>query len=533
MRMSATVLASVQPLPVSALEELLGAENVIADPKELVFYSTDVYRRADVDAVLVVRPQTVEQLSAAVKLCTERGFAVVPRGGGLSYTAGFLPTQAGSVIVDMLGLDRIVEVNETDMYVTVECGANWKSLYDKLKPLGLRTPYFGPMSGYASTVGGALSQGSIFLGSTQYGTTADSVLGLEVVIADGSIVTTGSAGGQYASNPFFRNYGPDITGLFLQDAGALGFKARATLRLLKTPDYSGVVSFTFSHHADLLSAMSEISRRGLAAECFGADPYIWAMRLWDDDLKRDVARVIGVATSGRTVMGGVKDAVRMAMKGRQALKDVEFAMNVAVDGKCEAEVDFALAEIRKIGSVKGREIEPTVPRAVRGTPFLPPDDLLGPKGHRWAPSHGIAPHSRIQAVTDGLYAFFDARAALLERHGIEWGYVTFAISTNAILIEPMLYWPGARELYHERMISPGQLAKLPNMPPDPDAAAAMRQLRSELTRFWMEQGCAHLQIGKTYRYLESRQPAVRSLIEQIKAAVDPRGLVNPGSLGLA
>jgi hypothetical protein len=279
--------------------------------------------------------------------------------------------------------------------------------------------------------------------------------------------------------------------------------------------------------------MSEISRRGLASECFGADPYIWGMRLWDDNLKRDVTRVIGVATSGRTMMGGMKDAVRMAVKGRQALKDVEFAMNVAVDGKCEAEVEFALAEIRKIGAIKGREIEPTVPRAVRGTPFLPPDDLLGPKGQRWAPSHGISPHSRILAVTDGLYAFFEERADLLERHAIEWGYVTFAISTNAILIEPMLYWPGARELYHERMISSGQLAKLPELPPDPDAAAAIHQLRSDLTRFWMEQGCAHLQIGKTYRYLESRQPATRILLEQIKAVVDPRGLVNPRSLGLA
>jgi FAD/FMN-containing dehydrogenase len=61
----------------------------------------------------------------------------------------------------------------------------------------------------------------------------------------------------------------------------------------------------------------------------------------------------------------------------------------------------------------------------------------------------------------------------------------------------------------------------------------MRTLRLDLTRFWMEQGCVHLQIGKTYRYLESRQPAVRTLLEQIKAAVDPKGLMNPGSLGLA
>jgi FAD/FMN-containing dehydrogenase len=530
--MTTAALTRPNEMPIDELTALLGPANVITDPAELTFYSTDVYRRADIDAALVIRPGSVEELAAAVGLCTSRGAAVIPRGGGLSYTGGFLPTRAGSVIVDMLRLDRIVEINPTDMYVVVECGASWRAVYEALKALGLRTPFFGPMSGYASTVGGALSQGSIFLGSTQYGSTADSVMGLDVVLADGSVVTTGSAGGLTAPSPFFRNYGPDLTGPFLHDAGSFGFKARATLRLLKAPEHSGFVSFTFANHRDLLASMSEISRRGLAAECFGADPYIWGMRLWDSDLGRDMERVVGVIKAGRTLVAGLKDAVRMAVTGRQALQDVEYAMNVAVDGRSDAEVQFALAEIRAIASPVGKEVEATVPRAVRGAPFLPPNDILGPKGQRWAPSHGIAPHSRILAVTDGLHAFFEARAQEMEAHGVEWGYVTFAISTTAILLEPMLYWPGAREAYHERMIAPAHLAKVPRLPPSPETAEFVRRLRSDLTAFWLSQGCAHLQIGKAYRYLEDRQPPVRALLEGIKALVDPEGLVNPGALGL-
>jgi FAD/FMN-containing dehydrogenase len=519
-------------MPIDELTALLGAENVIADPAELAFYSTDVYRRADIDAALVIRPGSVAELAQAVGLCTSRGAAVIPRGGGLSYTGGFLPTRVGSVIVDMLRLDRIVEINATDMYVTVECGATWKSLYEALQPLGLRTPYFGPMSGSMSTIGGALSQGSVFLGSTQFGATGDSVLGVDVVLSDGSILTTGSAAGLKNSGPFFRNYGPDLAGIFLQDAGAFGFKARATLRLLKTPALSGFASFTFVNHEDLLNAMSEIARRGLAAECYGADPYIWGMRLWDSDLSRDVKRLVGVIRSGRNLGAGIKDAVRMAVSGRRALKDVDYAMNIVVDGRTQAEIDFALGEIRAVALAKGAEVEGTVPRAVRATPFLPPNDVLGPKGERWAPSHGIAPHSRAVALADALHAFFDERAAMFERLGIEWGYVAFAISTTAILLEPMLYWPGERELYHERIISPAHLAKLPVGGPSPEAAAAMRQLRSELTQFWLDQGCAHLQIGKTYRYMENLQPAPRALLESVKAHVDPKGLVNPGALGL-
>jgi FAD/FMN-containing dehydrogenase len=82
------------------------------------------------------------------------------------------------------------------------------------------------------------------------------------------------------------------------------------------------------------------------------------------------------------------------------------------------------------------------------------------------------------------------------------------------------------------MIEPAHLAKLPVLPPDEEAAAAMQSLRQELVQFWLDRNCSHLQIGKTYRYLESRQPALRRLLEQIKAAVDPNRLMNPGSLGL-
>jgi FAD/FMN-containing dehydrogenase len=524
---------SALPSLPESLSALLGPAHVITAPGDLAFYSSDVYRRAAHDAAMVLSPGSVEELSAAVGLCTRQGVPVVARGGGLSYTGGFLPVAPGAALIDMRRLDRIVEINETDMYVTVECGATWKSLYEALRPRGLRTPYFGPMSGYASTIGGALSQGSVFLGSTQYGTTAESVLSLAVVLADGSLIQTGSAATANAPNPFFRHYGPDFTGLFLHDAGAFGAKARATLRLLRTPAHSGFVGFTFGSHADLLEAMSEISRRGLAAECFGADPYIWGMRLWDDDLVRDTKRLLGVVKSAPSLLRGLFAGARAALRGRRALSDVTFAMNVSVDGASEAAVAAALAEIREIAGARGREMPGTVPASIRGTPFLAPNDLLGPAGQRWVPSHGIVPHSRARAMVDAYYAFLDQHRGLIDEHGIECGFVCFAISTNAILFEPMFYWPGARQLYHERMIAPAALAKLPALAPNPEADAAMATLRAALLDFWAAQGCAHLQIGKSYKYLETREPALRHLLEQVKTALDPERLVNPETLGLS
>ncbi len=125
------------------------------------------------------------------------------------------------------------------------------------------------------------------------------------------------------------------------------------------------------------------------------------------------------------------------------------------------------------------------------------------------------------------------REKLLRAHGIEWGYLVFAVSLRTTLIEPLFYWPDQRTAYHERMIEPHHLAKLPRFAPDPGATAAVSALREDLIRLFSELGCAHLQIGKACPYLETRQPRAAALLQSLKDAVDPQRLINPGALGLA
>ena len=115
------------------LTELVGAANVLATPEELDFYSSDIFDQR-VLAELVVRPGTPEETAAAVALCTAADRPVIPRGGGLSYTGGYLPVRERSVIFDLARLDRIVEINAEDMYVTVEAGVTWHQLYEALRP---------------------------------------------------------------------------------------------------------------------------------------------------------------------------------------------------------------------------------------------------------------------------------------------------------------------------------------------------------------------------------------------------------------
>ena len=201
------------------LQSLLGVEHVVTDPAECEVYSTDIYRRGET-AMAVVRPGSSADVAQIVQLSAAAGVAVVPRGGGASYTDGYAPAERESILIDTSRMNRILELNERDGYVVVEVGVTWATLNEALAAKGLRTPFFGPFSGLAATVGGSLSQNSVTWGTGVFGVSGETTLCVEVVLGDGRLVRTGSWG---AANgvPFMRSYGPDLTGLFMGDCGVI------------------------------------------------------------------------------------------------------------------------------------------------------------------------------------------------------------------------------------------------------------------------------------------------------------------------
>ena len=247
-----------------SLVSIVGADHVLTDAHSVSLYAQDVHTKG-LPALAIVQPDSTDELAAVVAAVTESGHAVIARGGGMSHTSGYVPKEEGSIVVDMRRMDRILEINAEDMYVTVQCGCTWDALHTALEGTGLRTPFWGTLSGIRATVGGGMSQNSIFWGSARHGTAADSVIGLEVVLADGSVVKTG-AHAQKNGTPFFRHFGPDLTGLFTCDTGAFGFKATATLRLIPECGERLFASFDFADEAAIVKAMSDISRAGIAAE---------------------------------------------------------------------------------------------------------------------------------------------------------------------------------------------------------------------------------------------------------------------------
>lgn len=512
------------------LLDLLGPDGLLTGDVQRALYSQDVFREGEV-AEFVARPATVEQLQDVVKLASGHGYALVPRGGGMSYTDGIVPLRQKTVVVDMSAMNRVLDVNAEDMTVTVEAGCTWLDLYEALKPSGLRTPYWGTLSGIKATVGGSLSQNSIFWGSGQYGTAADNVIGMEVVTADGSVLVTGSAS-QRNSSPFMRHFGPDLTGLFTCDCSALGIKARITLRLLPVREHKRFVSASFTCFADMQKSMSAVSRSELASECFGFDPFLQSQRLRRESLAKDVKALTGVMKSAGGFGKALKEGAKVALAGRNFIDQEDWSVHYIVEDFSEAGAQAREAKMLElIRDNGGKVVENTIPKVLNAHPFGPVNNMVGPEGERWVPVHALVPHSKAQRVYQLTEEIFARHRDAIEQHNIGVGYLLAVVSTSVFVLEPVFFWPDEMKALHLDSIEPAHLKKLRGFPENLECRAAVTAIRKELAAAYSELGVSHLQLGKSYHYQQGLRPESLALVASLKNTLDPQGIMNPGVLG--
>lgn len=510
-----------------ALRQALGSAHLLTGEADRQFFSTDIFRSGVLTAA-VAQPGTVEELQDTVRIAVAHGLAVLPRGGGMSYTDGYIPDRPDAITIDTQRLDRIVDINADDLFVTVECGVSWAQLNAALEPLGLRTPFWGTGSGRYATVGGTTSQNAINYGSARFGPASDSVLGLQVVLADGRLLTTGSAATPHDPSPFFRTYGPDLTGLFLADTGALGVKARITLKLIRRPPATLYGSFDFPDYATICAALSEIARSGVASEMSGYDASVLRHMIQRRSLADDLGHFGALAKSE-----GLGAAARMVLAGRRAFRDVAYSLHFTVDGRdvVEAQSNLALAE-QVCRAAGGTAIEPSIPKLTRAGPFPLPNLLFDGSGRQWVPVHAIVPHSRLVALIERIEGYFADKADVLKRLGIDWGFFLAPAAAQAIRVEPCFFFPDAPNRLRQSFFPADEVKKLAPLAANPDAHTAVRSMRQDIAALSVEFGAAHFQIARMYRYRDSREPETFRLLQALKAHVDPQGLMNPGALGL-
>ncbi len=513
------------------LEELRArVPDLTLSTDSLDLFRTDIFYESRWLPIAVATPSSAQEIQSLVKAAGTLGISLSSRGAGLSYSAGYIPFDARTVIVDTTRLDRIVEINERDRYVTVEAGVTWASLHQALKGTGLQPPFWGTFSGRRATIGAGVSQGAKFYGSGFRGTSAESVIGLRVVTGDGALVTTGSAAGIHRPSPFYRNYGPDLTGMFLADSGAFGIKVEVTLQLVPAAREIEVAAFSFAHPAPLMEAMGTVGAETLATESFALDPASVRAHLVSEGVGEDLKTLKAVASAGGSRLKGLKDAAAVAIGGRRFADQIGFLLSCVTEGRDGDDARSRMARIREIAARHGGvETASSMPRVMRAEPFPEPDGILGPEGKRINWLHTVVPNSRAAECFDATEAVYARHAEAVARFGIEHGYFLTTNGPSGVGVETLIYWKGEALPIHRRY-SGKVVAEFGDGVKDTAARAAVATITRDIIRTWSEMGAVHLQIGRKYPYLETRQEPTAALLRAFKATVDPHGIINPGNL---
>jgi glycolate oxidase subunit GlcD len=238
---------------IKELIKIVGEENVRTDEIERLCYSRDLSVHEAVPDVIVFA-KTTEEVSKIMSLANHEKIPVTPRGSGTSAVGGALAAKGG-IILDLSRMNRILEIDKQNGYAVVEPGVICNHLNVAIAPTHFFPP--DPASANLASLGGMVSTNASGNRALKYGTTKNYVLGLEVVLADGRKINTGSVLGKTSS-------GYDLTQLFTQAEGTLGIITRIILKILPVPEYVAFAEARFRSTLDAGKAASEILTSGIA-----------------------------------------------------------------------------------------------------------------------------------------------------------------------------------------------------------------------------------------------------------------------------
>ncbi|AUG78382.1 FAD-linked oxidase [Kitasatospora sp. MMS16-BH015] len=240
---------------IDRLRQALPASAVVNDPDVLASYRHDMagFCEAGEPAVLVL-PETVEQVRHVLRTATELRSPVVPQGArtGLSGAANAVD---GCILLSLLKLDRILEIDPVNRLAVVQPGVLNAELSRAVAEHGMAYPP-DPSSWESCTIGGNIGTGAGGLCCVKYGTTSEYVLGLQVVLADGELISTGRRTAKGVA-------GYDLTRLLVGSEGTLGVVVEAVLGLRPAPAPQLALAAEFPSAAAACAAICAVSAAGL------------------------------------------------------------------------------------------------------------------------------------------------------------------------------------------------------------------------------------------------------------------------------
>lgn len=236
----------------SDLKQIVGEERIFSTLEDRLCYSYDATNISYMPDVVVL-PVTTEEVVEVAKYAHRYRIPVVTRGLGSGYTGGSLPTKGG-IVMSLEQMDKILEINQKEKYVTAEAGAVTLDVKNEVAKFGLLYAP-DPSSDKMSTLGGNVAENAGGLKGRKYGVTRNYVLGLEFVLYDGEIIRTG------LFDPDGKGY--DLESLLIGSEGTLGIITRIALRLLPQPSYEETILGSFPEMEDAAQVVSDITAGGI------------------------------------------------------------------------------------------------------------------------------------------------------------------------------------------------------------------------------------------------------------------------------
>jgi len=245
---------------VERLQEVLPKAAVIHDPAQTRAYECDALTAYRCPPLCAVLPSTTEEVAAVLKICHAEGVPVVPRGSGTSLAGGALPT-ADCVILGVAKMNAVLETDYADRVIRVQTGRTNLSVTGAVEEHGF---FYAPdpSSQLACAIAGNIAMNSGGAHCLKYGVTTNNLLGVTMVMMDGSVVEVGGA--------HMDAGGLDLLGLICGSEGQLGVVTEATLRILPKPEGARPILIAFDDNAVAGACVADIIKAGVlpvAIEC--------------------------------------------------------------------------------------------------------------------------------------------------------------------------------------------------------------------------------------------------------------------------
>ena len=288
------------------LERLVGKRSVVSDDDGCRSFETDALTAYAARPLAAVLPASTEEVSAVLAYCHARGVKVVPRGAGTSLAGGALPVEDG-IVLGLGRMSRVLDIDYVNRVARVEAGITNLAISDAVGADGF---FYAPdpSSQLACTLAGNITMNSGGAHCLKYGVTTNNVLGVRIVLVDGTVV---DLGGAHLDAP-----GYDLLGLVVGSEGQFGVVTEATVRILRKPEGARPMLVGFRSSEDAGAAVSRIIAAGIVPV---------AIEFMD---KPAIEVCESFARAGYPL-------------------DVEAMLIIEVEGS-EAEIDEALSKIRQL-----------------------------------------------------------------------------------------------------------------------------------------------------------------------------------------